>query len=601
MRDDQAPRGRFDDLVAGTGTRFDGVRRVLVAHRPSEVAPVLDEVDRLTRDGLWAFGFLAYEAAPGLDPGLTVPPPSDGLPLVWFGVVDRPEQVPPLTVDGPEVPALGWAADWDAADHRVAVERVRDRIAAGETYQCSLTTRLRAVPPAELDAEALYRELAHGQRGAHNAYLDLGRFVVASASPELFFEQRGDRILMRPMKGTADRGRTTAEDEATVARLHGSDKERAENVMIVDLVRNDLGRIAVPGSVRVTRLLAPERYATVHQLTSDVTAQLRPQIGLVETFRALFPCGSVTGAPKARTMELITELEPAARGVYCGAVGVVGPPTAPVRARFSVAIRTVVLDREQRRLGYGTGGGITWGSRPAAEYAELQAKARVLDARHLDFHLVETMHHDPARGLRNLDGHLGRMADSADYFDIPFDAAAARARLRAAVHGVGDARVRLRCHRDGALGVDVGAAPAPLGRPVRLAVAPEPLDTQSCWSRHTTSRRTPYDERLARHPEADDVVVVNERGELTGTCTANLALRIGGRWWTPPPDSGCLPGVERARLLAGGRLQERVLRPADLHRAERIEVVGSLRGRRPARMVPAPDAHSLPLPTGSSA
>ncbi len=594
MLDRPAPCGRFDDLVAGTAVRFSGLRRVLVAQRPDEVAPVLDEVDRATRAGWWAFGFVSYEAARGLDSTLSGHAPVEGLPLVWFGVVDRPEQVPPLGAVGPAVPALAWAGEWDADAHRGAVERVRERIADGETYQCNLTTRLTADAHPALDPLALYRELVHGQRGAHNSYLDLGRFVVASASPELFFEQRGDRISMRPMKGTAARGRTTAEDDAAVRLLRSSEKERAENVMIVDLVRNDLGRIAVPGSVIPTRLLAAERYETVHQLTSEVTAQLRPEIGLTETFRALFPCGSVTGVPKARTMELIHELETGPRGVYCGAVGVVGPPDAEIRARFSVAIRTVLLDREQRRLSYGTGGGITWSSQPVAEFAELRAKARVLDARYADFHLLETLRHRPDRGLRNLDAHLARMADSARYFGFPFDPASARAVLDDRLRGVGEARVRLRCHRGGALGVDVEPPPAPLGRAVRLAVDPEPIDTASCWSRHKTSRRSPYDTRLRRHPTADDVVIVNERGEVTETCTAALAVRLDDRWWTPPLTSGCLPGVERARLLATGRLHERVLRPDDLHRAEELALVNSLRGWRSARLAETVTAGAAP-------
>ncbi len=202
-------------------------------------------------------------------------------------------------------------------------------------------------------------------------------FVVASASPELFFETRGRQVRMRPMKGTARRGDTPAEDAAIAAALRASEKERAENIMIVDLVRNDLARVAVTGSVRVTSLLHAERYATVHQLTSEVGARLRPGIGLPEVFRALFPCGSVTGAPKPRTMEIIRDVEDGPRGVYCGAVGMVAPAGAPFQARFSVPIRTVLLDRATGVAAYGVGGGITWGSDPAAEYAELTAKTEV--------------------------------------------------------------------------------------------------------------------------------------------------------------------------------------------------------------------------------
>ncbi|MEU7813405.1 aminodeoxychorismate synthase component I [Pseudonocardia sp. NPDC049154] len=584
---------RVDDLVAGTARLFARAEAELVAWRPEEVAGVLDELQRRTDEGWWAFGMVAYEAAAGLDPTLVTREPVDGLPLAWFGLTRESHPVP-VVAHGPRSPlsAGPWEPEWDAAAHRTAVGTVRERIAAGETYQCNLTTRLTA--PVTGDLTQLYRDLALGQRGAHHAYLDTGRFVVASASPELFFSLRGDRILMRPMKGTAPRGRTTAEDAEAVARLRGSAKERAENVMIVDLVRNDLARLARPGTVTVPRLLGIERYPTVHQLTSDVTAQLRPGVGLTEIFRALFPCGSVTGAPKARTMQLIREIEASSRGVYCGVVGVVAPAGHAERARFSVAIRTVVVDRERGTATYGTGGGVTWGSDPAAEYAELRAKARVLDVRPEDFHLIETMRHEAGTGLQSLAAHLARIADSAGYFGFRFDAPAVRSALAARLAGCGDARVRLRCYRDGTSGIDVEDLPPPASGPVRLVLDPEPVDSTQCWPHHKTSRRAPYSARLARHPEADDVLLVNERSEVTESCTANLAVRLDGEWWTPPLGSGCLPGVERGLLVAAGRLQERALRPGDLLRAEELALVNSLRGWRVATLT------SAPVPSGHS-
>jgi para-aminobenzoate synthetase/4-amino-4-deoxychorismate lyase len=570
---------RFDDLVAGTAIRFPGAEHVLVAWEPGEVAGVLDEVERRTAAGMWAFGFVAYEAGPALDPALTAHDPVDGLPLAWFGLAGPPEDAEPLRPGAGGWAPGTWSPAWDEQRHRTAVEHVRVRIAEGETYQCNLTTNL--TRPAGGDPEALYRDLALAQRGAHNAHLDTGRFVVASASPELFFELSGDRIRMRPMKGTAARGRTVAEDERIVGRLRASAKERAENIMIVDLVRNDLARVAAAGGVTVPRLLHAERFETVHQLTSDVTARLRPGVGLTDVFRALFPCGSVTGAPKPRTTELIREVEDGPRGVYCGAIGLVAPPGAPVRARFSVAIRTVLVDRERSSATYGAGGGITWSSRPGAEYAELLAKARVLDTRPREFHLLETMRLE-AGVVRSLDAHLARVATSADFFGFRYDDAAVRGALHARLAGAGDARVRLRCHRDGTAAVDVEELPAPPDGPVRLAIDPEPIDSTACWPQHKTSLREPYSARLARHPEADDVLLVNERGHVTESCTANLAVLLDGRWWTPPVDSGCLPGVERARLLADGVLHERVLRPADLHTADDLALVNSLRGSRPA-------------------
>jgi para-aminobenzoate synthetase/4-amino-4-deoxychorismate lyase len=343
------------------------------------VAAVLAEVEYATRKGWWAFGFVSYEAAAGLDPALAVHPPVAGLPLAWFGISARPERVPVVRPSRRRGYRVGdWRYEWGPGEHRRAVDAVRRHIAAGDTYQCNLTTRMSAEVSGELPG--LYADLALAQGGAYNAYLDTGRFVIASASPELFFSTRGDSLLMRPMKGTARRGRSAAEDREIVARLRSSEKERAENTMIVDLVRNDVARLATTGGVTVRALCRAEQYGTVHQLTSDVTARLRPDVDLVEVFRALFPCGSVTGAPKPRTMEIIRALEPTPRGVYCGAVGVVAPVGAGVRARFNVGIRTLLADRDRGTAGYGTGGGITWDSTAEAEYAELRAKAAVLAA-----------------------------------------------------------------------------------------------------------------------------------------------------------------------------------------------------------------------------
>lgn len=372
--------GRFDDLRTGTACRFPEVAYDLVATRPENVVDVLAEVDYATSQGWWAFGFVSYEAAAGFDPALAVHDSTDGLPLAWFGIAREPERVP--LVRRPAHPSYRvgeWRYEWSADEHRDKVEAVRRHIAAGETYQTNLTTRMTAEVSGDLPH--LYADLACAQGGAYNAYLDIGQYAIASASPELFFETTNDTLLMRPMKGTARRGRSAAEDREIVRRLRSSEKERAENIMIVDLVRNDVAQLAVTGGVSVTALCRAEQYETVHQLTSDVTARLRPGLGMVEIFKALFPCGSITGAPKHRTMQIIRDLEPTPRGVYCGAVGVVAPVGVPVRARFNVAIRTLAIDKDRGRATYGTGGGITWDSQPAAEYAELRAKAAVLTSR----------------------------------------------------------------------------------------------------------------------------------------------------------------------------------------------------------------------------
>ncbi|MEJ2865200.1 chorismate-binding protein [Actinomycetospora flava] len=567
---------RFDDLRARTALAFPEPDEVLVAATHDEVRGVLERLDTATAAGRWAFGFVAHEAGAGLDPALPRVDPPAGVPLAWFGLSGAPARVPPVTPPDPWPVTGPWRPDADARGHRDAVAAVRARIAAGETYQANLTTTLRG--PAPADPHATYAAMATAQGGAFNALLDLGDLVVASASPELFVERDGDELRMRPMKGTATRAPTTSEDLAVRDRLRGDPKERAENVMIVDLVRNDLGRVAATGTVQVTDLCTPERYGTVWQLTSGVTARAAPGVGWAETFAALFPCGSVTGAPKRRSMEILTDLEGGPRGVYCGAIGWVGPTSG----RFSVAIRTLVADRRTGAASFGTGSGITWGSDPAAEHAELRAKARVLGRRTRPAGLLETFALVDGR-CRHLDRHLARLRDSAAYFDIPVDERSWRAALDDVLRDRRDpARVRLRLAADGA--VDITLAPLPPARsgPVRLALDDVPIDPADPARHHKVVHREPYDDARARHPGADDVVLVNTRGEVVETTVASLAVLLDGTWCTPPLAAGALPGVERAVRVERGELTERTLRPEDLERADGLAVVSSLRGWRDA-------------------
>jgi para-aminobenzoate synthetase/4-amino-4-deoxychorismate lyase len=579
------PWARFDDVILGTGLMFSSPHRVLVASSTSEVAPVLDEVDRATREGSWAFGYVAYEAAPGLDAGLAVCDRElNSPPLVWFGISDEPARVPPVCPSSGEgYNAATWQPGWTPAEYGRDVACIREHIAAGDIYECNLTVRLRS--RVEGDMAQMYADLVLNQRTHYGAYLDIGQHVIASASPELFFQWVEDRLLTRPMKGTAARGRTQAEDQERVQGLVNSAKERAENVIVVDLLRNDVSRVAAVGSVSVPVLCAPERYETVWQLTSDVTGKVPEGTSLVDVFRALFPSGSVTGAPKQRAMEIISDVENSPRGVYCGVIGMVAPPGAKLRAQFSVAIRTMVADRATGSAVYGTGGAITWASEPDTELAEVHAKAAILQAHYRDFHLLETMAHVPGKGVRHLDRHLARLGSSARYFCFAFDDERARAEVAAATEHAGSARVRLVLTRHGALSVELSPLPPPSLGPVRLAVDPEQVDSSQRWLYHKTSNRGTYTSRAGRHPHADDVVLVNERGQVTETSTANLAVQLDGTWWTPPVDAGCLPGIERGRLVELRQLRERPLTPEDLRRADALAVLNSLRGWRPAALI----------------
>ncbi len=586
---------RFDDLSPkGSSFRLVDPVGVVEARRPDEVAPVIEALESAAARGLWAAGFVAYEAAPGLDPDLEVRgrpagDPFEGLPLAWFAMFEgreesplpEPSDLPPdEPVASPWRPSIGWGT-YDAS-----VGRIRELIGAGDTYQVNYTLRLHArVRGNDRD---FYRDLCLAQRASHCAYVDAGRYRVLSASPELFFRIDGDRITTRPMKGTMARGRWPAEDEAAAERLLASVKDRAENAMIVDLLRNDLGRISEAGSVFVERMFEAERYETVWQLTSTVSSRLRPGTGLVEVFRALFPSGSVTGAPKVRTCQIIADLEDSPRGVYTGAVGYVAPPgsRAPT-AHFNVAIRTVVLDAETDLAEYGIGGGITHDSSAAAEYDEALAKARVLTERRRPFDLLETIRHDPGEGFRHLPEHLERLEASARYFGYRFDPQTVTDALEKAVADLaGTARLRLTLSRDGSL--EATATPlqrAPAG-PVRVALDPDPVDPADVMVFHKTTRREPYERRRAVRPDVDDVLLVNTRGEVTESTIANLGVRLDGRWWTPPLESGCLPGVGRAVALREGRMGERPIEVEELRAAEELALVSTVRGWRPAVLVP---------------
>lgn len=585
---------RFDDLTGASDPfRLVGPMGVVEALRHDEVAGVIAAAEGAAARGSWVAGFVAYEAAPGLDPALRVRERAADdvfarLPLAWFAMFEgrEPTVLPQPHEDRVDATADRWQPSVDRASYDTAIARIREHIGAGDTYQVNHTLRLRS--RVEGDERGLYRDLSYAQRGAYAAYLNLGRYRVLSASPELFLRIDEGRITTKPMKGTARRGRWPAEDEAVAAGLRGSVKDRAENAMIVDMLRNDLGRVARTGSVTWSDVFDLERYETVWQLTSTVSADLRTGTTLVDVFGALFPCGSVTGAPKVRTMEIIAELEDSPRGVYCGTVGFLAPPGSGMpAARFNVAIRTVMLDTETHTAEYGVGGGITWGSSAQGEYEETVAKARVLTARRPRFELYETLRHDPTDGFRHLERHLSRLQSSSAYFGFTFDEAAVTHGLQQAVDRFPDRPARVRVSLDRRGRVDAGATALMASTaPVRVAIDRDhPVDPTDPMLFHKTSLRAVYDEARARHHDADDVLLLNDRGEITESTIANVAVSLDGRWVTPALSAGLLPGVGREVALEEGWLVEGTIHVEDLARADGIELVSDVRGRRPVRLV----------------
>jgi para-aminobenzoate synthetase/4-amino-4-deoxychorismate lyase len=556
---------------------FEHPERVLVARAVGEVKPLLAEVERAARDGRWAVGWLAYEAAPGFDRALRTRPPEPG-PLACFGLFAAPakeRREPGPGVLGPLVPEI------DRSDHARGVEAIREALASGAAYQVNLTFRLRG--RFDGDPLGLYRTLLRGQGGCHGACVVAEGRAVVSASPELFFERRGDEVRARPMKGTRARGRFAEEDDAVAAELRDSAKDRAENVMIVDLLRNDLGRVAVPGSVRASELFRVERYRTVLQLVSTIEARLAPGADLPALLAALFPCGSVTGAPKVSAMGIIADLERSPRGAYCGAVGLVRPGGD---AEFSVAIRTVEIDLASGEASCGVGGGITWGSEAGAEWTEALAKGAFVDAGAEGLALIETLRLEQGR-YPLLERHLARLDASARHLALEVDPAAARAALLRAADDAGLAPTRVRLVAgDGPLRIERAPLPEPAVAPLPVALALRPVSRRDPRLFHKTTRREPYESRRAELPDAFDVLLWNEERELTEFTIGNLVLELDGAQLTPPRECGLLAGVMRAELLARGEIREATLRIDDLARATRSWLVNAVRGRVPVRLEP---------------
>ncbi|MBK5275342.1 MAG: chorismate-binding protein [Desulfuromonadales bacterium] len=610
--------------------RFSGCESVITAHSPEQVVPALAEVEQAVALGKHAAGYVAYEAASGLNPDLPVSG-KDSLPLVWFGIFSERLDCTGQTTSGSSGDCLVSPPELaiDEAAYRSAVGAIREAIARGETYQVNFTTRQRFRITG--DPFVLYRRMCRNQRAPFCAWLDIGTHRILSASPELFFSLDDDLLTMRPMKGTAARLPRADDDRRQRELLTASAKERAENLMIVDLVRNDLSTIAETGSVKVLSLFDVETFPTVHQLTSTVTARVRPEVGLTGIFRALFPCGSVTGAPKQRTMEIIKGLETSPRRVYCGAIGYVSPqnnknlppfqgegrggdgvdcttsmacqnkphppPNLPlerggmkdtnfghlsgIEAVFSVAIRTAVVETATGNAELGIGSGITWDSDAGSEYRECLAKSAFLTRSADQFSLIESLRYDE-QGYLLLERHLRRMASSAAYFGFAFDGKSLRGRLMDAGEPlIGPHKVRVLLAEDGNISIDSQTlqqhAPA---APCLVTVSRKRMNSDDPFLYHKTTRRELYDRELREHPDCYDVIFLNERGELTEGCFNSLVVAKAGELLTPALECGLLPGVLREELLEVGAMREALLTLEDLLTADTVWMVNSVRGWR---------------------
>ncbi len=562
----------YSSTLQSQSYKFDGCRGEIEAATLEEVPSAIEAVEDAVASGLHAAGYLSYDAAPGIDPVLSAQQ-GTSFPLLCFGLFERRQPcVPGEQVVANRCSISPWKPSIPEAVYAESVGRIHEYIAAGDTYQVNYTFQMMA--DFDGDARALYRDLCRSQGAAYCAYLDFGRYQILSVSPELFFSLTDGVLTTRPMKGTRPRGRWLAEDRRFACELRDAAKDRAENLMIVDLLRNDLGRISATGSVAVEHLWQVEQYETVLQLTSTVRSNMREGTSLRELFSALFPCGSVTGAPKVRTMQIIAELESQPRGLYTGAIGFLSPSGT---AQFSVAIRTVCVDRDQKQASFGVGGGITHDSEGRQEFQECAVKSRVLVTKRPEFSLLETMLYEPEYGYYLLDRHLERLEGSARYFGIKCDKAAVNERLRKEAQEFHDRRlIRLLQKTSGA--IELESAPLDDGcAPVRARFAVRAVDEADVFLFHKTTHRNLYETRLADHPDYSEVLLWNSSGEVTEFCTGNIVAELDGEDWTPPVECGLLGGTFRAHLLESRAIKERVLVREEIERATRIHLINSVR------------------------
>lgn len=534
----------------------------------AEVTDLLAQVESYQEQGYYVVGYVSYEAAPAFEEKLAVHKvPLLGEYLLYFTVHDRVETSPiPLTYGEVDLPSK-WREQTSAEDYEKAIAQIHHHLRQGDTYQVNYTVQLKQ----DLSANpfAIYNRMVVEQEAGYNAYVEHDEMAVISMSPELFFEQNDRELTTRPMKGTTQRGVTDQEDLAQASWLEQDPKNRSENMMIVDLLRNDMNRISEVGSEHVERLCQVEQYSTVWQMTSTIKSQLRPDVDLVEIFRSLFPCGSITGAPKIATMEIIKNLEPQPRGVYCGTIGLLLPNG---RRIFNVAIRTIQLYKSQAI--YGVGGGITWDSTWESEYREVHQKAAVLYRKQARFQLITTGRISQKQLLFE-DQHLERLTKASRYFAYPFDPEELRQKIEEecqACDSHQDYRLRISLSKSGEM---------KLSRQILAPLSPSFCKAKLCLQEADLNQVFTYFKTTHRPHLSlgkQEIIYHNVAGELLETSIGNLVLKINGKLYTPPIRLGILPGIYRQHLLERGRVEEKVLTLADLNHAEAIYGCNAVRG-----------------------
>ena len=560
---------------------FQNPDEIIKADSVDQVVPKLQLVnDLVAKHQMYAAGFISYEASTAFDSVLETHSPGS-FPLLWFGLYKKPEiiELPKPTL--PTEYQLNWKPSVSEAEYHQTISKIKEYIALGETYQVNYTLRLNA--PFNGDSWELFLKLVQAQNADYGAYIDIDNFAICSASPELFFDLDGNNLTSRPMKGTAARGLTLATDHDIANQLHFSEKNRAENVMIVDMIRNDMGKVANINTVKVPHLFNVEKYPTVWQMTSTVTAKTTASIS--EIIEALFPCASITGAPKARTMQIIQKLENTPRRIYTGCIGFISPQR---QAQFNVAIRTVLIDKENSQAEYGVGGGIVWDSVSSDEYQECQIKAQVLTLNQPDFSLLETILWQPDDGYFVLDYHLQRLQASAIYFDFNLDINSLKTQLDKLTKTFLNQAYKVRLLLDSCGEITYQTMPLSSVNNqefVKLGMCSTPVDSNNLFLYHKTTNRQVYETAKAAFPDCDDVLLWNERGEITETCIGNIVVELNREFLTPPVKCGLLAGTFRADLLEKGKIREEIITMEMLKYSNHIYIINSVQKWREAVLI----------------
>ena len=566
------PKVIIHDAIEKQWLSFEDIITIIETKKIENVIDKLEEIERQVNDkNLFAAGFISYEASAAFDPALRTYPPDD-FPLLWFGLYEKPKvfEIKRLYQSDTK---YEWQPAVSRKEYHSIVEEIKKQLQEGNTYQVNYTFPLKS--NFEEDPWTYFTNLIHNQQSDYGAYIEFNHYVIASISPEQFFVLDGNSISSLPMKGTDPRGRYLAEDLTYRNNLFNSLKDRAENIMIVDMIRNDFGRIAEYGSVKVSNMYQIEKYPTVWQMVSKVNA--KTEASVTEIFKALFPCASITGAPKVNTMKIINHLEKEPRRIYTGSIGFIAPNR---KAQFNVAIRTLIIDKNKRQAEYGVGGGIVWDSVNEKEYDECFIKARALTVHRPDFHLLESILWTPEDGYFILDYHLKRMKDSAEYFSYQFDQDKIIKVLNTLANSLrsDSHKVRLLLSKNGKIDIQYTRLDiSTYLKTLKVRLAKNPVDSNDVFLFHKTTHRTVYDQAMAENPDCDDVLLFNEKNEITEFTNANVIVKIKDTLYTPPVECGLLAGTYRQFMLDQKAIREKVITLKMFGQAKEVYLINSVR------------------------